>query len=419
MAFQQDYRKTERKIKEGKKYVAVRLEVTFYRHRAKNPTHATIYCRVTLDGERAESSMAIGCLFDAFEPNTATIANDPINTGRLTDFKARVFKIFAEREITERKSTPLQLIEIAHGLRQHDNDRLTAIQAANHWMTQKEALLGFTIKESTLQSYRRKHDIVVQFLTEIHHKNIMVDDLKPITGTQFHNYCLSSVGLDINSTVKVVRLLKSIFNYAFENEWCDRNPLLTYTAKAKKKPVIALTSEELHKIMALQLIDSGMARVRDAFVFQCVTGLAYADLAALSHRHIVEHRGIKCIEKPRQKTGELAVIPLLPIARTLIDQYKTDRECLLKNKLMPVLTNQKMNAYLKSIGEMAGVKTKLNTHLGRKTFATYLRDNGISNETIASVLGHAKSRVTEMFYIQAKTETVLKDFSATFNFQPN
>jgi site-specific recombinase XerD len=419
MSFKQDYRKAERKIRQGRKYAAIRLDVLFWRHRSKKKDYANIYCRITLDGQRSQCSMAIGCEWNAFDQETATIANDPVNTGRLADFKARVFKVFAERELTERKSTAKLLLEIAHGLRQHDNDRLTAIQVANEWVANKEALLGIDIKNSTLKGYRRKRDISIQFLTEIYHKEIMIDDLKKGVGDQLHNYCRTRINLSTNSTVKVVRLFKTFCNYAFENDWADRNPLLTYASRGERKQVVALTSDDLFKIIALPLADSGTARVRDAFVFQCVTGLAYADLASVTRKHIVTHNGVKCIEKPRQKTGELSIIPLLPEAIGLIDKYKNDTECQFKNTLVPILANQKMNAYLKNIGQMAGVNIKLHTHLGRKTFATYLNDRGICHETIANVLGHSKSRVTEMFYIQAKTDTVLKDFKSVFDFQLN
>jgi integrase len=419
MSFQQDYRKAERKVRQGNKYAATHCHVLFWRHKSKKKGFANIYVRVTIGKVRAGCSTGVHCAWSDFDQETEIVKNNPIDTGRLADLKARLFKVYAEREITERTNTPKLVLDIAHGLRQHDNDRLTAIQAANHWVTAKESLIGLDIKESTLKGYRRKRDIIIEFLKELHHKDVMIDDLKPIVGKQLDTYCRTRINLSHNSTVKVVRLFKSFCDYAFENDWADRNPLLTYMGRNERKPIIALTSDDLLKIITLPLADSGTARVRDAFVFQCVTGLAYADLASVTRKHIVEHNGVKCIEKPRQKTGELSIIPILPEPKFLIHKYKNDRECQFKNTLVPIITNQKMNQYLKNIGEMAGVKIKLHTHLGRKTFATYLRDRGLCNETIASVLGQSNSRVTEMFYIQAKTETVLKDFKSVFDFQLN
>lgn len=107
--------------------------------------------------------------------------------------------------------------------------------------------------------------------------------------------------------------------------------------------------------------------VRDIFIFSCFCGLAYIDVANLTQDNIVSMNGKMWIMTRRQKTNIPSNILLLDIPLMIIDKYKGKTT---KGKLLPILSNQKMNSYLKEIADLCGIKKNLTFHLARHTFAT-------------------------------------------------
>jgi integrase len=142
-----------------------------------------------------------------------------------------------------------------------------------------------------------------------------------------------------------------------------------------------------------------LSQVRDIFLFCCYTGLAYVDIQKLTPDEIVTgHDGEKWVFTKREKTETPSRIPLLPPALEILNRYTKHPECVIKNKVLPVPTNQKMNAYLKEIADLCGVKKYLTTHLARHTFATTVTlTNGVPIETVSKMLGHRNLRTTQHY----------------------
>lgn len=141
-----------------------------------------------------------------------------------------------------------------------------------------------------------------------------------------------------------------------------------------------------------------LEHVRDIFVFCCFTGLAYADVKKLTKDDIVIGiDGEKWINTERTKTKTKSNIPILPLALMIIEKYKGSNE-VNNSRVLPVLTNQKMNAYLKEIADISGIKKNLTTHLARHTFATTVTlTNGVSLESVSKMLGHRSLRTTQHY----------------------
>lgn len=112
------------------------------------------------------------------------------------------------------------------------------------------------------------------------------------------------------------------------------------------------------------------------------------------------------IKKQRHKSKQWAHIPLLPIAKQIIDRYSKYPDCIRKGVLLPVLTNQKMNAYLKEVADLCGITKNLTTHCARHTFATTVKlANGISMESTSKMLGHSSIKMT-MKYARILDSTI-------------
>ena len=158
------------------------------------------------------------------------------------------------------------------------------------------------------------------------------------------------------------------------------------------------TQEEIQVLLNTNLRVNRLDQVRDIFIFCCFTGLAYVDVKKLTNDDIVLGiDGEKWIETKRTKTNTKSNIPLLPTAIQILQKYAFSKE-VSQNRVLPVLTNQKMNAYLKEIAHLSGMKKNLTTHLARHTFATTVTlSNGVSIESVSKMLGHSSLKTTQIY----------------------
>ena len=144
---------------------------------------------------------------------------------------------------------------------------------------------------------------------------------------------------------------------------------------------------------------SRLEQVKDCFIFSCFTGLAHADLKRLTPQNIVTGSDHNLwIKINRKKTNSLCSIPILPTTSKLIEKYKNNPHCIKNNLLLPVLSNQSMNAYLKEIADICGITKRLSSHLARHTFATTITlNNDVPIETVSKMLGHSTINITKIY----------------------
>ncbi|KAA6307764.1 Tyrosine recombinase XerD, partial [termite gut metagenome] len=170
-----------------------------------------------------------------------------------------------------------------------------------------------------------------------------------------------------------------------------------------------LTQEEIEVIMNKQFAIKRLEKVRDIFVFSCFSGLAYIDAKNLRENNIrTSFDGGLWIMGKREKTGVNFNIPLLEVPKMILDKYKGS---LPNNIVLPVLSNQKMNAYLKEIGDLCGIEKELTFHLARHTFATLTLSKGVSIESVSKMLGHTNIKTTQI-YARITNEKISHDMAA-------
>lgn len=192
------------------------------------------------------------------------------------------------------------------------------------------------------------------------------------------------------TVVKKMEYVKRIFVYAFNRGYISRNPFAGFKLGAMPRLVhIQLTPQELSALELRHLPDGRLARVRDLFVFQCYTGLAFGDLCAFKPDMLSVRDGVTYLCGTRLKTGNGYMLPFHKKAAAIADKY---------NYALPVLTNQKYNAYLKEIADLCGIQKKLTTHVGRKTFSQRMIDEGYTAESVSYMMGHASFNMTQKHY---------------------
>ena len=202
-----------------------------------------------------------------------------------------------------------------------------------------------------------------------------------------------------NGAVNLLCCLKNFILYAIRNEWIEKNPFRYYKMKVDKTNVkVPLTKSELDTLIRKPLPNERLDRIRDVFVFCCLTGLAFTDADNLRKEHITtDEQGMLWIHKPREKTAVMSRVPLLPHPIELLNKYGHDAELQIKGKLLPVPSNQKMNAYLKEIADLCNIQKNLTTHCARHTFATLAIEYGMPIDIIAKILGHTNTNMTRRY----------------------
>src|SRR5690606_19161949 len=202
-----------------------------------------------------------------------------------------------------------------------------------------------------------------------------------------------------NGVMKHLERLKKMTSLAVRLEWIPRDPFEKYQLKFHRVDREYLEEDELEAIENKEFKIIRLQWIRDLFVFSCYTGLAYVDTMNLTPDNIsIDVEGEYWIITTRQKTGLPLRILILPKALEIIEKYRNHPRALEKGTLFPVISNQKLNSYLKEIADLCGVKKNLTFHMARHTFATTVTLlNGVPLETVSKMLGHAKITTTQVY----------------------
>lgn len=276
----------------------------------------------------------------------------------------------------------------------------TLIDVFNYHNTQMKALIGKDFAKGTLVRYETSLKLIKEFLKyQYSLSDIPLKDLNYEFLTNLEYWFKTVRKCAHNTTIKYITNLRKIINIAIKNDWLEKDPFVKFKVTLKEVKREALTKEEIESLISKDFGTNRLDYVRDIFVFCCYTGLAYADVEKLDPSQIQKGiDGKSWIFTERTKTKTRSNIPLLSTAFTILEKYKNNPNAVNKGKCFPVLTNQKMNAYLKEIADVCGINKKLTTHLARHTFATTITlTNGVPLETVSSMLGHKNIRTTQIY----------------------
>lgn len=204
-----------------------------------------------------------------------------------------------------------------------------------------------------------------------------------------------------NTALKYIANLKTIVLRAIAKDIIPKDPFKLFKSKKvkiKKKP---LSTDELHRLETKVFSSERLSLIRDVFVFQCYTGLAYIDAYQLKPTDIKKGiDGSLWIMSSRQKSKSETDIPLLPKAIEIMERYKDHPLCIQRGTVLPVKTNQKMNEYLKEIAVLCELSDTLNTHKARRTFgSTVTLKNGVPLHIVKEMMGHHSVKQTEEYAI--------------------
>ncbi len=360
-----------------------------------------IYLRITIDGKRTEISTkrtievnkwnakaykAIGRTEDIRELNAY-----------LDSLTTKVYQ--SQRDLIQdnKEVTTETLKNKFLGIEDKDRTLITIFKNHNK---QVEKLVGKEYSQATLTRYKTVCRHLQEFMK--YQYNVSDISIKRIDHqfiTDFEFYLKSVRNCGHNSSLKYIKNLKKIILIALANNWMKTNPFSAYKVKFKTVERQFLSEEEIQTMLEKELHTNRLEQVRDVFIFCCFTGLAYSDVKKLTKDNLVFGiDGDKWIKTKRTKTDTRSNIPLLPTALEILKKYENHPEAVTKGVLLPVLSNQKSNAYLKEIADLCGINKNLTTHLARHTFATTITlSNGVPMESVSKMLGHKSLKTTQHY----------------------
>jgi integrase len=373
-----------------------------------------IYLRITVDGVSKELSVKRSWLPARWSAKANRASGTKEDAKELNYYldvlqsKAYV----ARKQLIEsgRVVTAISIMDIMSGAEQRKRELMVLFKSHNDDM---KAMIGKGVAKGTWTNFNTTYRHLSVFLhTQYHVKEINIVSLDLEFVKKLYNWFRTVKKLGHNSALKNIANMKKIVIGCIDNGWLKTDPFAKFDEIREEVQPVFLVKEEIQAIADKEIRNTRLCQVRDVFIFCCFTGLAFADVKQLKKSEVdLGVDGELRIYKGRQKTGTPSIIPLLPITKSILGKYEHNEQCIIKDQLLPVLSNQKYNAYLKEIGDMCSINKELKTHMARHTFGTTVTlANNVPMESIKEMMGHKSLRQT-MHYAKVTGIKVNEDMA--------
>lgn len=360
-----------------------------------------VYLRITVEGKRAEISINRTADPDRWIPGAGKIKGNGEEAKKFNaHLDALQSKLYDAHQALIRENKPITAETLKNRFTGAGEKQRTFIPIFQKHNDEMEALIPQEYAAGTLERFR----ITLSHLKNFLHWKFNVTDieLRQINHefvADFDFYIRSVRKCANNTAVKYSKYFQKIIRIAMANGWIEKDPFANFKVKLKVVDRAFLSEEELQAIQNKQFASIRLSQVRDIFIFSCFTGLAYADVLKLTPGHVSTGiDGEKWLFISRTKTDTPSRVPLLPAALEIIEKYRNFPACINQNKLLPVSSNQKMNAYLKEIANLCNIPKELTFHIARHTFATTVTlNNDVPIESVSKMLGHKTIKTTQHY----------------------
>ncbi|ANW96267.1 integrase [Wenyingzhuangia fucanilytica] len=391
------------------------------------PGFAIIYFRITINSKRANISLNKKIKIDSWDYYKSKVRGNSNEARMLNQFlkeeESKIAKAYRELELEEKLITA-QLVKARYlGTDQKHKTLQDLVSYHNQFVEKK-------IHKNTLRSYKTSQKYLFLYVnellktTDLYLKQL---DYQFLLGYESYlrNYQPTNGqhAIENNTVMKHIQRLRKMIKMAVELEWINKDPFIRFSPTFIKKQREYLTEYELESIQNYHSRIERLQLVKDLFLFSCYTGLAYIDIKNLTPDNIVIGiDGGNWIITKRQKTGTPVKVPLLELAENIINSYSENLRVLHSNILLPTISNQKLNSYLKEIADVCGITKNLTFHMARHTFATTVTlSNGIPIETVSKMLGHTKLTTTQIYakIVDKKVSEDMNILKEKFSYKPH
>jgi integrase len=380
------------------------FSILFWLNKAKanNQGLIPIWARITVGGRRAECSIKkqiLPTLWDA-QNNKAKGNSDDARAinNYLIIVQAELNKHYNILLSTKELVTAEDVKNSYKGIKEEKKTLLQLFTLYNQKLSERKEIED--LSDGRYKRFKILYNKCTEFIKHKFKKSdVALEEVKLNFIVEFEHYLRTIKNIGYNTAMKYMKDLKQVMKYGVMLEYIPSSSFDNFKCSYKKVKRDFLDQEELDMLYKKEFKIKRLEEVRDCYVFSCYTGYAYSDAEALSTDDIaIGIDGEKWIIRDRIKTDTTENVPLLPIALEIIGKYKNHPYCKAHNKLLPMNSNQRYNAYLKEISDVCGIKKKLTTHTARHTFATtVLLMNDVPMETAMELLGHTDIRTTQIY----------------------
>lgn len=363
-----------------------------------------VFARVTVNGRKTEISLKAKILPKNWDMAIGKAKGRNLDVIKLNNHIERVRSLITDcyhQLIQQRQEITVEAVKSLY-LGENKEEGMTLIKLSEY---HKQVETG-RLAPGTLKNYTTTVSYLKRFIRKQYKKeDVYLEKLNYKFMLDFENFLRNHKPTDHqrpmnnNGVMKHLERLKKLANMAVTMDWLEKDPFSKYRLRFEKVERGHLSKVELTVLEKKNFSIERLQSVLDMFLFSCYTGLAYIDVSKLSQEHICKGiDGRDWLMTQREKTNTFVKVPLLPQAVQLISKYKNHPSAVANERLFPVISNQRINAYLKEIADICNIRKSLTFHLARHTFATTVTlSNGVPIESVSKMLGHTSIRTTQIY----------------------
>jgi integrase/recombinase XerD len=372
------------------------ISLKFYLYKAESgsKTPLPIYLRLIFSRNKAEIYTGFSCTSKEWDTDKQITKNQATINRELASLKNQVYDIFTDLKRNNLPVSAKIVKNIITGKEKAEIGLIYYFEAHIKEITDKGEIQPLSLEKyrqslKSLQNFiQAKYKLEEYKLAHINYSFINAYDV----------YLKSTQQLHRNTANKYHTRLKTILRKAYAEGITTNQPYSSFKLKSQKTNREFLSETELEKLIELDLSENqSLSKVKDIFLFSVYTGIRFQDAQNLLIKNVIKEKKNHFIQFAQAKTGESINIPILSIAKAIIDKYSESPERKVLKRLLPRISNQKLNAYLKVISDLAGIRP-ITHHIARHTFATTIcLNNKMPIEELSKLLGHTSIKTTQIY----------------------
>ena len=354
-----------------------------------------IYLRITANRKKSELYTGYTSTLKEWSEEEQSIKNNPLINQELSKMKSKVYELIIDLEKTKKPISTSILKSLLSGKQSID---ISLIQYFNKFISEIE--IRNEIKNISIAKYKQSLNTLIAFIPYKYKvPDITLSHIDYDFVNSYGLYLIETHSLHKNTINKYHSRLRTILLKALAEGHIIKQPYANFKLTSVKTDREYLSQDELNKIIELDISHNpSLDKVKDIFIFSVYTGLRFEDAQSLTTENLNKYKENPSIRFIQQKTNRAIEIPLLKPAVDIIHKYENSDERKVLNKLLPKISNQKVNLYLKTISDLSGINRKISHHIARHTFATTIcLNNDMPLEDLSMLLGHSSIKTTQIY----------------------
>jgi len=348
-----------------------------------------------MDRKKAELHSGYTCTpKEWLKEEQLTKSNNTINN-ELAKTRSKVYELIIDLEKRNKSVSASQIKELLSG-----KEKIEIGLIAYFKRHIEEIRIKNEIKDVSINKYTQSINTLIEFIQKKYKKQeLNIDQIDYEFINAYDLFLRETHSLHKNTINKYHSRLRTILLKALAEGHLFKQPYANFKLKSVKTDREFLSQDELNKIIKLDLShNKSLDKVKDLFIFSVYTGLRFQDAQSLTTDNMGKYKSKEFIKFIQQKTARAIEIPLLPAPSKIIEKYSKTSEREIFKKLLPEISNQKVNAYLKVIADLSGLNRTISHHIARHTFATTIcLNNNMALEDVSMLLGHSSLKTTQIY----------------------